>query len=100
MATGSHPPLQSAFTDRQMFLSDRQEQGRRNDSQSVCVFVWGGREGAAKLLSRFKHRWASLIQNLVPLIVGPLLHGLVSLTAGPLTQRKIFSPLIRYFSTR
>ena len=31
------------------------------------------------------HRWASLIQKLVPLIVGPLLYGLVSLTAGPLT---------------
>ena len=34
------------------------------------------------------HRWASLIQKLVPLIVGPLLYGLVSLTDGPLTQRK------------
>ena len=32
-----------------------------------------------------KHRWASLIQKQVPLIVGPLLYGLVSLTAGPLT---------------
>ena len=31
------------------------------------------------------HRWASLIQKLVSLIVGPLLYGLVSLTAGPLT---------------
>ena len=31
------------------------------------------------------HRWAWLIQKLVPLIVGPLLYGLVSLTAGSLT---------------
>ena len=30
-------------------------------------------------------QWASLIQKLVLLIVGPLLYGLVSLTAGPLT---------------
>ena len=30
-------------------------------------------------------RWASLIQKLDPLIVGPLLYSLVSLTAGPLT---------------
>ena len=31
------------------------------------------------------HRWASLIKKLVPLIVGPLLYGLVSITTGPLT---------------
>ena len=38
------------------------------------------------LLTRtYRHRWASLIQKLVPLIVGPLLYGLVPLSAGPLT---------------
>ena len=35
------------------------------------------------------HRWASLIQKVVPLIVGPLLYGLVSLTAGPLTLNRL-----------
>ena len=39
----------------------------------------------SRSLDAYFHRWASLTQKLVPLIVGPLLYDLVSLTAGPLT---------------